>query len=366
MSWPSACSVFPARDTRHSGQVPLTTMHFAFDEHQREFRAQLRSWADAHCTPADVRAAWESPSGWSPARWEALGQLGVLGVTVPVEHGGLGLGLVDLALLLEEAGRIGLPEPVLECTAVAAPLLSWLRGDAGDELRARWLPALSGGRAVLSVPAPGGRLLVTAGAHLALVVVDGALHATEVSALSTRPRRSIDGGRHLLEVQAPSVPATSRVCGPQESAQLANAAADRGAWAAAALLVGVADRMIDMAAEYAKARVQFGKAIGSFQAVKHHLAGALVRLEFARPLVYRAAWSFDNGDESAWRHASMAKAAASDAAGAAAAAALQVHGAIGYTWEHDLHLWMKRAWALGGQWGDAGWHRARLLGLVDW
>ena len=144
------------------------------------------------------------------------------------------------------------------------------------------------------------------------------------------------------------------------------AACDRGAWGSAAVLLGVADRLVAFGAEHAKARVQFGKPIGSFQAVKHHLADALIRLEFARPLVYAAAWALDEEEDDASRLVSMAKSAASDAASLAAAVALQVHGAIGYTWEHDLHLWMKRAWALGSAWGDAGWHRARLLGQVSW
>jgi alkylation response protein AidB-like acyl-CoA dehydrogenase len=341
-------------------------VHFAFDEQQLEFRSQLRTWAEAHCTSADLRAAWESKSGWSPDRWRMLGELGVLGVTVPTEHGGLGLGLVDLALLLEEAGRSGLPEPVLESTAVAAPLLGQLRGEAGAELRARWLPALARGEAVLGVPSPGRPSLVLAGSDLVLVMVDGALCAVETAELSVRERCSIDGARHLLEVDLAMVPPASPVCGPEDGLRLWQAAADRGAWATAAVLVGVADRMITMAADYAKQRTQFGKPIGSFQAVKHHLAGALVRLEFARPLVYGAAWSFDESEPDAARRASMAKAAASDAANLAASVALQVHGAIGYTWEHDLHLWMKRAWSLAAAWGDAGWHRARLMGLVDW
>jgi alkylation response protein AidB-like acyl-CoA dehydrogenase len=111
-------------------------------------------------------------------------------------------------------------------------------------------------------------------------------------------------------------------------------------------------------------RKQFGSAIGSFQAVKHHLADALVKLEFARPVVYRAAYSMSHRSESAALHVSMAKVYASEAALLAARTALQCHGAIGYSYEHDLHLWMKRAWALAATWGDASWHRARVGKLV--
>ena len=136
--------------------------------------------------------------------------------------------------------------------------------------------------------------------------------------------------------------------------------ADRGAFATAALLCGVADKVLELAASYAIERQQFGKPIGSFQAVKHLLADALLGLEFARPAVYRAAWSIA-GDRPSWgRDASMAKALASEAAFVACRAALQVHGAIGYTHEHDLHLWLTKGFALVNAWGGAAWHRERV------
>ena len=131
--------------------------------------------------------------------------------------------------------------------------------------------------------------------------------------------------------------------------------------ATAAQLLGVSDRMIGMAADYAKSRPQFGKPIGSFQAVKHLLAGAQVLIEFARPVVYGAAWALDQGEPDASRSASVAKAYASEAALEAARVSLQVHGAIGYTWECDLHLFLKRTWALTEAWGSAADHRQRVL-----
>ena len=348
-------------------------MQFAFDDRQVEFRAQLRALAEKECSPADLRAAWESPPGWSADRWRALGDMGVLAVTVPEAHGGLGLGFVDLVLLLEEAGRSGLPEPVVETVAVAAPLLAAL----GTEASGRWLEAVASGEVAVGVAAPGAPerpgepVLVNAGgALLVLPSADGALHVVEAAGagaagLALRPKRSVDGARHLVEVRG--APAAETVVAAADTGPgLWHEACDRGAWATAAVLLGVADRLVAFGADHAKARVQFGKPIGSFQAVKHHLAGALVRLEFARPLVYAAAWALDEAEEDAPRLVSMAKSAASDAASVAASVALQVHGAIGYTWEHDLHLWMKRAWALGAAWGDAGWHRARLLGQVSW
>ncbi|MHB8594451.1 MAG: acyl-CoA dehydrogenase family protein [Acidimicrobiales bacterium] len=199
-----------------------------------------------------------------------------------------------------------------------------------------------------------------AGAHLLLLQRLDEVHAVAAGGVSSTPLRSIDGARRLAEITWEPSPATLLVSGTAARALL-GVTGDRGAMASAALLLGVADRLVSMAAEYATQRTQFGKAIGSFQAVKHHLAGALVRLEFARPLVYRAAWSLSEGAPDASRDASMAKAVASEAATLAARVALQVHGAIGYTWEHDLHLWMKRAWTLASAWGDAASHRARVL-----
>jgi len=342
-------------------------VRFAFDEQQLEFRAQLRAFAEKECTPADVREAWSSPLGWSPRRWAGLADMGVVGLTVPPDHGGLGLGEVDAVALLEELGRQGLPEPVLETTVLAAPVLAACASGSGvgagpgaAGLAEQWLPRIAAGEAVVGVGTPAGGAVPGAGADLLLLERGGELHAVEAASATVGPRRALDGSRRPAEVAWEPSPATLLLAGAAAPGVLA-ALGDRAAMGTGALLVGVADRLVAMAAQYATERVQFGKPIGSFQAVKHHLAGALVRVEFARPAVYRAAWSLSEGDPDAGVHASMAKALASDAAVLAARSALQVHGAIGYTWEHDLQLWMKRAWALAAAWGDAASHRARVL-----
>jgi alkylation response protein AidB-like acyl-CoA dehydrogenase len=174
--------------------------------------------------------------------------------------------------------------------------------------------------------------------------------------MTLTPTRSVDATRRIFEGGVwyggdPSLdlPLTA-----------ARSAFDRGALGAAAMLCGIADRVIELGATYAQERHQFGKPIGSFQAVKHLLADALLGLEFARPLVYRAAWSVATGDEQRSRHVSMAKSYASDAAMNASRASLQVHGAIGYTHEHDLHLWLNKATVLAHAWGTAAWHRERI------
>ena len=336
-------------------------MHFAFDENQLEFRSQLRALTDKSCTPADIREAWASERGWSPSRWAALAEMGVLGLTVPENYDGLGLGLVDLVLLLEEAGRSGLPEPLLETTALAVPVLRDAGGAGAEQRRARWLGAIAAGDAVVAVGTASMPAVPGAGrADLLLLERGGELHAVEAAATRQTARRSLDGSRRPAEVAWEPAPATLLASGGDAVGVLASLA-DRAAMGTGAVLLGVADRLITMTAAYAVERVQFGRPIGSFQAVKHHLANALIRLEFARPAVYRSAWSLDHGDPEASRHASMAKALAAAAATGAARMALQVHGAIGYTVEYDLQLWMKRAWSLAAAWGDAPTHRARVL-----
>jgi alkylation response protein AidB-like acyl-CoA dehydrogenase len=336
-------------------------VHFAFDEQQLEFRAQLRALTDKTCTPADIRQAWASDQGWSPSRWASLAEMGVVGLTVPEADGGLGFGLVDLVLLLEEAGRSGLPEPLLETTALAVPVLVAATDAGAEDRRAQWLSPVAAGDAVLTVGLSSMAAVPAAlGADLLLLERAGQLHAVPASSTRCHLRLSVDGARRLAEVDWEPSPETLVVAGAEAGVVLA-ALADRAAMATGAVLLGVADRLITMTAAYVVDRHQFGVPIGSFQAVKHHLAKALVRLEFARPAVYRAAWSLDQAEPDAGQHASMAKALASDAATLAARVALQLHGAIGYTWEHDIHLWMKKAWSLAAAWGDAASHRARVL-----
>jgi alkylation response protein AidB-like acyl-CoA dehydrogenase len=333
------------------------TMRFSFTRDQLMFRDATRDLLSKHCPPSAVRAAWASESGRVPALWSKLAEIGVVGLTVPEEHGGLGLGELDLVLLLEEAGRAAAPEPLLETVAVGAPLLR----DAGTaRLRERWLPRVVSGDAVLAVGLEGAAHVPFAHEADLLIVQRGdELHAIERGDRELTRQPSVDGSRRLSSVAWTPRRETCFTAG-EEARRAAALALDRGALAAAAELLGIARRLLDTTVEYVKVRHQFGKPIGSFQAIKHHLASALAELEFSRPLVYRAAWSCARGDGERSHHVSMAKSHASDAALTCAKAALQCHGAIGYTVEYDLHLWMKRAWALAAAWGGAAWHRARV------
>ncbi len=319
-------------------------MRFAFTEEQLAFRDAVRELLAKECPASVVREAWEPDAGRVGRAWAALGEMGVFGVLADESVGGLGLGFVDLVLLLEETGYAALPEPIVEHAAVAMPLLT----DAADAF-------LSGAE---TITAPFFHEPVVPYADRAdffVLVHDAGWFLVPRADVQLTPAESVDGARHLARVRWDPA---GRV--PLAEGAAAAAAFDRGALGTAAQLVGLTRRMLDLTVEYAADRRQFGVPIGSFQAVKHHLADARIALEFARPLVYRAAWSLATGDPDAGVHVSMAKATASDAALLTVKQALQCHGAIGYSYEYDLHLFMKRAWALAAAWGDAALHRDRV------
>jgi alkylation response protein AidB-like acyl-CoA dehydrogenase len=292
-------------------------MRFAFTDDQLAFRDAVRDLLGRECSPAQVRDAWTNETGRVPGLWEQLAAMGIVGMLAPEAAGGLGLTMVDLVLILEETGRYAVPEPIVETAAFGVPLVE--RVDltvAADYALVPWADTAD--------------VIITAA---------GRFERGEVKLIA---HRSVDGARRLFEVQG------TPVAVPGEQAGF-----ERAACGIAAQQCGLADRMLQLTTDYVRERKQFGVPVGSFQAVKHQLANARVALEFARPLVYRAAVTLEAA------HVSMAKAKADEAALTTARAALQCHGAIGYTTEYDLHLYMKRAWALARTWGDARWHRDR-------
>jgi len=342
-------------------------MDFSFTDDQRLFQETVRDFLAKECPSDAVRAAWEADGpGRSEGRWAKLAEMGLLGVTVPEAHGGLGMDELDLVLLLEEAGRVCLPEPIVETVAVAAPLLADLRAGSGGAAAVEWLPRIAAGDGVVTVGFERD-LYVSEGATAELLLLErgGELHAVPWADAAVVSQRSVDRARRIARVEWTPSPDTLLAAGDEARAAL-DAAFDRGVLGVSAMLLGVTQHLLDVTVEYATAREQFGQPIGGFQAVKHHLADTKLRLEFARPMVYRAAWTVARGSDPAERasHVSMAKSYAAEAAAHAARTALQVHGAIGYTFEYDLHLWMKRAWALNAQWGDAAWHRRRVAGSL--
>jgi len=331
-----------------------------FSDDQRLLQSAVRSFLEGECPVESVRARWETGTGRSPELWRKLAAIAVPGLLVPEEHGGLGLDEVDLVLVLEECGRAALAEPVVATAAVGAPLLAEL----GGELAAAWLPRVAAGEAILAVGSAVTPFVADAHvADLLLLPREDALHALPRARVELTGQPSNDPSQRLFSVQWTAAP-ESEVARGERARALAAAALDRGAFACAAEQLGVAERLVELAAAYAGQRVQFGVPIGSFQAVKHQLADCQVALEYARSLVHRAAWSVARGARCRAADVSMAKLLASDAALRCARTALQVHGAIGYTWEQDLHVWMRRAWSLDLAWGENAWHRARVADAV--
>jgi hypothetical protein len=333
-------------------------MRFAFSDDQLLLASTVRDFLKKECAPETVRALWARDAGRAASLWARLAELGVIGALVPEAQGGMGLDERDLVLLLEETGRAALPAPVVPTAAVAAPLLR------ETALAGEWLARIAAGSAVVAVGHPANPFVADADvADLLLLARDGALHAVTRDGVEVERQPANDPGRRLFTVAWTPSTAT-RVAEGARAQALLDAALDRGALACAAQALGVADRLLEIAVGYAQQREQFGRPIGSFQALQHALADVKVRLEYARPVVYKAAHSVACGAATRAADVSHAKLAATGAARLAARTGLQVHGAIGYTWEQDLHLWMRRAWSLERDFGDAAFHEARVGAFV--
>ena len=330
-------------------------MDFTFSEDQLLFQESVRDFLVNEVTPEKIRDLWATESGRSDELWGQLAELGLTGITVPEEFGGLGMDELDFVLLAQECGYVALPEPLVHTALVAVPLLR----DFGGELAAEWLPRIAAGEARVVVGLEQNQLVEDAHiADLLLLQRNGAIHALTPAQVTLRHNESVDPSRKLYAVEIDKPNAVS------EDANLVAASLNRGALAAAAQALGLAQRMIDISVQYTSERHQFGKPIGSFQAVKHHLANVAVRLEYARAPVHRAAYAVANNLASAAENVSHAKLVACEAANLAAKSSVQVHGAMGYTWEVDLHIFMKKAWALANSWGDAGFHKSRISKFI--
>jgi alkylation response protein AidB-like acyl-CoA dehydrogenase len=351
-------------------------MDFDLSDDQLALRAAARDLLDGLASPAQVRRHTEGAETHDRVLWNAMVEQGWLGVELPEESGGLGLGAVELAVLLEEIGRHVAPVP-FRSTALAlgacaragrdetvAALLSgervacvaWARrpdavtADAEDDawtLTGRPDPVVDGPIAdVAIVPALGPE----GPALFAVSLTEHGRPAREAAMDLTRPL----GWLHLDRTPAQYLGGADAV----------DALLDQGATFTAAEMLGSASRVLEMATDYAKERVQFGRPIGSFQAVKHRCADMLVDVEGMRSTVYWAAWCIGARDADASIAASTAKTWCSDASKRVMASGLQVHGGIGFTWEHDLHFFLKRAQLDQLSFGDATYHRERLTALV--
>ena len=367
-------------------------MDFAFTSDQTLLKNSARAFLDEHVKPATVRLLWDDPRGESETLWKEMAQLGWLGLSLPEEHGGSALGMVETSILQEELGHAVCPGPYLPTLLAAHAIL-----EAGtDAQKKRWLPAVATGAtratvafldadtdwspdAAQTLASPKGNGWQLTGtkrfvpwAHVADLILAPArtpegltlfLLDPSASGISLEPAPVMDGAMRLTTVALDKTPvAGDAVLGsPGRAAPALAALLRRGAVAAAAEQLGAARRCLDMAVGYAKVREQFGQPIGSFQAIRHKCADMLLEIENSHSAVYYAAWALDAGADDAPLAASVAKAYVGDATRKVCGEAIQVHGGIGFTWEYDLHLYFKRAKALEAMYGDAEYHRELIV-----
>jgi alkylation response protein AidB-like acyl-CoA dehydrogenase len=364
-------------------------VYFDLNDEQQQIKSTAREFLTARYKPERIRELIETDLGFEESDWQEMVALGWPGLALPEEHGGQGLGFVELAAVFEEMGYALAPSPLLSDTVAGLALA--LCGS--DEQKSEFLAPLAAGakRGTVALfdagsaaepgqfemearPADGG---VTLSGEKVLVMDAGAADFLLVA--------TADGKRHIVETdqpgltltKEPTIDLTRRVyavsfdgveVGPERTLPAQGndylPVLHRVCVALAAELTGIAQRTMEMAVDYAKERQQFGRPIGSYQAVSHRCAQMLLETEGARSATYYAAWAAGASPEELPLAASMAKAYASDAGWRVAGASLQVHGGIGFTWEHDLHLWLKRARADAAAFGDAHWHRERVADLI--
>lgn len=335
-------------------------MRFALTEEQQGFARVLDDLLTAAGTPGVVRSWADGDHAPGLKLWRRLAELGLTGLLVGGEQGGAGADEVDLVVAFEALGRHAAPGPWVESVALLPALVGGgpaadARGERVADLPTDLLAPVVAGDALATVAVPGvAPYALDAGvAHHVLLLDDTVLRR----ATAGEGLRSIDPARRLHPLEAGAVLA------PLSRPAIA-VAVDTASLACAAQLLGAGERLLQEAVDHARTRRQFGRLIGEYQAVKHALADVRVGLDFTRPLVYSAALALRDRAPEAPRDVSAAKVAAGDAADAAARTALQVHGAIGYTAEHDLGLWLTRVRALVPAWGTPAWHRARVLEAV--
>ena len=312
-------------------------MDFELDDDQQALQAAARDLLDDLSSSASVRAHLASGEPWDRKLWTAMVEQGWTLVAVPEDKGGLGMSWVEAAILCEQVGAHVAPVPIVQQLIASA-------STGVDDVLAT--VAWSGGREVVPYAASAARVVA---------VVGDELHVVDRAA--SEPEPAMDVTREVGWF----TPSAGRALG---AADAVARHIDVGATLLAAELLGAAQHMLDESVAYAKDRVQFDKPIGSFQAVKHRLADMLVDVEGMRSAVYYAAWCLSAGHPDASIAASTAKAWCSDAATRVLASALQVHGGIGFTWEHDTHLYLKRGQLDGQAFGNATFHRQRLAALL--
>jgi alkylation response protein AidB-like acyl-CoA dehydrogenase len=351
-------------------------------------QAAARDFLASRLNSEKIRALAESDDAFSADLWKEMSDLNWPGLMVSAQYGGQELGTVELAVLMEQIGYALVPGPILSATLAALALETaatdaqkerYLAPLATGEKRgtlalldagAGWTPediTLEPERANGGYTLNGEKLFVLDAATADFLIVGATgdrrfIVERDAPGVTITPTPTIDGTRKQYAVKLDRVKVAEDAAFGGDGALAP--ARDRAYTALAAELTGIAQRTMEMAVQYAKERKQFDRPIGAYQAVSHRCAQMLLETEGARSTTYYAAWAADNEPETAPLAASMAKAYASDAGPSVAGSSLQVHGGIGFTWEHDLHLWLKRANTDAALFGDAHWHRVRVAELV--
>jgi alkylation response protein AidB-like acyl-CoA dehydrogenase len=364
-------------------------MYFDLTDEQQAIRSTAREFLAARYKSERIRELAESEHGFEQSDWDEMAELGWPGLALPEEWGGQGLGIVDLAVLFEEMGYALAPSPLLSSTLVGLALTfcgsddqreRFLRSLAAGEVRgspALWDAGSAATPGTFTMEAKAGdggivldgeKVLVPDAASADFFIVataDGKRHLVDSGAagITVTAEPSIDLTRRLYSVGFDGVGVGAEDTMPAEEADY-HPVFFRICVALAAESTGIAQRTMEMAVEYAKDRRQFGRPIGAYQAVSHRCAQMLLETENARSAVYGAAWAADAEPESLPLAASMAKAYASDVGWRVPDASIQVHGGIGFTWEHDLHFFLKRGKANAAMFGTAAWHRERVADAV--
>jgi alkylation response protein AidB-like acyl-CoA dehydrogenase len=363
-------------------------MDFGLSEEQQQLKDSARAFLSGECPTTVVRKVMASEDGYPRELYAEIAKLGWCGLVVPEEFGGAGLGMLDMAMILEEAGYAAMPGPFL-FSSVLAP--SALKLGGSKEINAKWLAPLAEGKVVGTVAvveaagsieaADIGATATKAGAgwringvkmlvpyaNVADFIVVAANDSGEISlfvvdakaaGVTTRSLKNLDLTRRVSSVELKDTPA-ELLGGENLFARLVDVASI----AIAADSLGGTERALEMAVEYSKVREQFGKPIGSFQALKHAAAEIVADIEPARALLWYAAY---RADGKCSREASMAKARLCDVYSRGTGSAVLMHGGIGFTWEHDMHLWYKRARFNESYFGSPGYHRERVAELGDY
>ncbi len=336
-------------------------MDFTFTPEQRELADAVKAVLTAEVTPDRIRSRWDTPNGQDPGALAALAELGLPGMLVPEALGGLGLGPVDFVLMAQACGEVALPEPLVEQVLVVTPLLvDLLEHGLGTAAVQEVLTTLLDSSQQAAVGHPINPMINFAEQVDWLLLGDGErVHLLPAADAIITPSASVDPSRRIAAVSFE--PGDGSCVAPAElGASIWRAALNRGALASAAQLLGIAEAMVAQTIRYTADRQQFGRAIGANQAVKHLLADVAVQIEYAKPAVYRAAYTVQASPLRSDFAVSHAKVSAARAALLATRHCIQAHGAMGYTWECDLQIWVKRAWALAREWGDEGFHKNRI------